>query len=391
LREFEAEVAEKFGMEDAIFMPSGTMAQSIMLLINLKKEKMDAELLPRRAPLMRFACHHSSHLLLWEEESYSKLAGMNAVEMNTEKNNGNNEFRVPALSLRDVEICFDSQREKYSEEIAATESNTLGESGLSTLMIELPHRELGGKLPPWDDVISIGKLCKSENIRYHCDGARIFEASAGYKKNLAELAEPFDSMYVSFYKGLGSMSGAMLMGSKPFCEEARVWQSRFGGNLYSLMPYAISCWAGFRHHVSRTKSVAGYEYEGSTSPLSFDEKFEKLLRVTDTISKETEFNNIAAFDPPIPETNMVHVYLKGSVSDCEAIRDDIVGKYNIRVFSRIRDLSSSDKMAAHGYGAYFEWTMGEANGMIEDEDFVLAWDHFTSALRRSIEAEEPQD
>eukprot|EP01083_Nonionella_stella_P040458 109787_1 len=125
--------------------------------------------------------------------------------MNTEKNNNNGddeyEFRVPALSLHDVEICFDSQREKYSEEIAATDTNTLGESGLSTLMIELPHRELGGKLPPWDDVISIGKLCKSENIRYHCDGAWIFEASAGYKKNLAELAEPFDSMYVSFYKG----------------------------------------------------------------------------------------------------------------------------------------------------------------------------------------------
>ena len=109
---------------------------------------MDAELLARRAPLMRFACHHSSHLLLWEEESYSKLAGMNVVEMNTEKNNGDDEyeFRVPALSLRDVEICFDSQREKYSEEIAATATNTLGESGLSTLMIELPHRELGGKV-----------------------------------------------------------------------------------------------------------------------------------------------------------------------------------------------------------------------------------------------------
>lgn len=146
MREFEAEVAEAFGMEDAIFMPSGTMAQSIMLLINSKKETMDADLLAQRAPFMRFACHHSSHLLLWEEESYSKLAGMSAVEINTEENNGDDEFRTPAMGVSDVEICFRSQREKYSEEISATDTNTLGESGLSTLMIELPHRELGGKV-----------------------------------------------------------------------------------------------------------------------------------------------------------------------------------------------------------------------------------------------------
>jgi threonine aldolase len=56
----------------------------------------------------------------------------------------------------------------------------LVETGLSTLIIELPHRELGGRLTPWEDVISIGELCKKNGVKYHCDGARIFEASAGY-------------------------------------------------------------------------------------------------------------------------------------------------------------------------------------------------------------------
>merc|ERR1719276_761218 len=99
----------------------------------------------------------------------------------------------------------------------------LVETGLSTLIIELPHRELGGRLTPWEDVISIGELCKKNGVKYHCDGARIFEASAGYGKSLSELADPFDSFYISFYKGLGSISGAMLMGNKEFCDEARVW------------------------------------------------------------------------------------------------------------------------------------------------------------------------
>lgn len=51
---------------------------------------------------------------------------------------------------------------------------------VSTLMLELPHREIGGKLTPWDEVEEISRLCESRGIQLHCDGARIFEASAGY-------------------------------------------------------------------------------------------------------------------------------------------------------------------------------------------------------------------
>ena len=54
------------------------------------------------------------------------------------------------------------------------------QDGLHTLIIELPHRELGGKLTPWDEVLQIGQLCQQYGVNYHCDGARIFEASAGY-------------------------------------------------------------------------------------------------------------------------------------------------------------------------------------------------------------------
>ncbi len=178
LRKFEAEVAKKFEMEDAVFMPSGTMAQNIALLIHSNKENLSKEELNRSNPL-RFACHHSSHLLLWEEESYSKLAGMEAVEISTIHknyfNNGKKDFRVPPMRLSDVEDCFESQVEALSV------SGSLSDDGLSSLIIELPHRELGGKLTPWNEVLSIGELCRKEGVFFHCDGARIFEASAGYK------------------------------------------------------------------------------------------------------------------------------------------------------------------------------------------------------------------
>ena len=173
LRKFEAQVAEDFGKEDAVFMMSGTMAQNIALLIHSKKEKMEKAGVTRNVNSLRFACHHSCHLLLWEEESYEKLLGFEAVKISTEDQRQRDCVSIPPLLYSDVQQAFAVEKKKYPE-------TSLGNSGLSTLIIELPHRELGGKRTPWNQVLSIGKLCREEDMKYHCDGARIFEASAGY-------------------------------------------------------------------------------------------------------------------------------------------------------------------------------------------------------------------
>lgn len=128
-----------------------------------------------------FACHHTSHLLLWEEDSYNKLCGLDAVVIDTrdeamEQQQQDNDgfYHIPPLSLKYVESTFLQQKQKQQND--ASKFNQI-----STLIIELPHRELGGVLPSWeDDVVGIGKLCKEHGVKYHCDGARIFEASAGY-------------------------------------------------------------------------------------------------------------------------------------------------------------------------------------------------------------------
>ena len=157
-------------------MPSGTMAQNIALLIHSKKEHMDIdEIRNSRAGKnyeSRFACHHTSHLLLWEEESHSKLVGMQAVPVDTRSKS--EKLHVPPMRFEDVESVF------LQEEKKCVEGGSLSENGLSSLLIELPHRELGGKLTPWEDIVLIGDLCKKHGVKYHCDGARIFEASAGY-------------------------------------------------------------------------------------------------------------------------------------------------------------------------------------------------------------------
>jgi threonine aldolase len=68
---------------------------------------------------------------------------------------------------------------------------------------------------------------------------------------LAEIAALFDSLYVSFYKGLGGVTGSMLLGEEDVIAEARLWRHRHGGTLYALWPYAASALAGLRLRLPR--------------------------------------------------------------------------------------------------------------------------------------------
>jgi threonine aldolase len=74
----------------------------------------------------------------------------------------------------------------------------------------------------------------------HLDGARLWEAAAGYGRPPAEVAALFDTTYVSFYKGLGALAGCCLAGPEDVVAEVREWRSRMGGTLFGLWPGAAS-------------------------------------------------------------------------------------------------------------------------------------------------------
>jgi threonine aldolase len=342
LKRFEQEIATEFGKPDAVFMPSGVMAQSIALLIHNSKK-----------PTGKFACHWTSHLLLHEQEGFQDLCGMKPTVLGTAT-------RFPACPLlySDIELCSSDVRDS------------------SCLFLELPHREVGGKLTPWQDVEKLKSYCQEYGIAFHCDGARIFEASAGYDKSVAELARPFDSVYISFYKGLGGMSGAMLMGPVEFCEEARVWLRRFGGNLYTLIPYAVSGWAGYQRYwkvPQQDKSI-----------LSFLDKKLKLARIVQTLSMDRACTKVITLDPPVPEVNMVHCYLRPPFEDCQRVRDNIQELLGVSIFHRLRALASDEPAFKSGYRAKLELSLGEANGSISDDVFVLGWTEFCKQLTTTV-------
>jgi len=115
---------------------------------------------------------------------------------------------------------------------------------LGAALLELPLRDAGYLLPTWDELVAFSQACRERGVPLHLDGARIWESAPYYGRSPAEVAALADSVYVSFYKGLGGLSGAAVVGPEDEVGEARRWRQRMGGTLFTLMPYAVAAWRG---------------------------------------------------------------------------------------------------------------------------------------------------
>ncbi|HEY5799227.1 MAG TPA: beta-eliminating lyase-related protein, partial [Burkholderiaceae bacterium] len=199
LQAFEQKVADLFGFEAGVFMITGTMAQTIALRVAT-----DA----RGRKLV--ALHPTSHILVHERSNYQLLDHFKALEIG------------------------DPHRPWQASDLAAIPGR------LGAAMLELPMRELGGQLTDWEQLEAIKGHCKQHDIHLHMDGARVLESAAGYGRPYREIAAGFDSAYVSLYKGLNGLGGAMLLGSKSFIAECTEWMRRMGGNVIYRTPYVAA-------------------------------------------------------------------------------------------------------------------------------------------------------
>jgi threonine aldolase len=206
----EDEVRDLLGKPAAVFMPSGTMIQQIALRIHA-----DA----RTSRVVAF--HPTCHLELHEDKAYQRLHGLVGRTV------GN---ASTLIGLADLEAIHEP---------------------LAALLIELPQREIGGQLPSWKDLVAQVEWARRHGAAVHMDGARLWECTPFYRKSLAQIAALFDSIYVSFYKGLGGTSGGMLLGEEDVIAEAREWRHRHGGTLFNLWPYAAAALAGLRIRLQR--------------------------------------------------------------------------------------------------------------------------------------------
>jgi threonine aldolase len=197
--ELEAEVAGLLGLSGAVYLPSGTMAQQAALRVHADRRG-------RRTVV----AHPQCHLFLHEGGALERVQGLVGRPV------GNRD-----------ELLTRSGLDAVAESPAA-------------LVVELPQREIGGPLVEWDDLAAQVAWARGRGAAAHLDGARLWEAAAGYGRPVDEVAALFDTVYVSFYKAIGALPGCCLAGPEDVAAEVREWRGRMGGTLFGLWPGAAS-------------------------------------------------------------------------------------------------------------------------------------------------------
>jgi threonine aldolase len=205
VQRLEAELVALFAVEAAAFFPSGVMAQQAALRVHTDQ-----------AGCRHVAMPDLSHLLLHEEDGPRVVHGLEVSHLTRG-------FETPA-----------------ARHLAAIPGL------LGAVLVELPLREAGCLLPAWDDLAALSRACQARGVALHVDGARIWESQPWFGRPLPEIAALADSMYVSFYKGLGGLAGAALLGPADFVAQARRWRRRLGGTIYRTTAEAVSALAGLR-------------------------------------------------------------------------------------------------------------------------------------------------
>ena len=122
---------------------------------------------------------------------------------------------------------------------------------LGAVLVELPLRDAGCALPTWEELTALSEAARERGVALHVDGARIWEAQPFWDRPFTDVAGLADSMYVSFYKGLGGLAGAALVGPSDFLDEARQWRKRMGGTIFRMTPEALAGLVGLREHLPR--------------------------------------------------------------------------------------------------------------------------------------------
>ncbi|WP_243653082.1 aminotransferase class I/II-fold pyridoxal phosphate-dependent enzyme [Tumebacillus sp. BK434] len=289
IEEFEAKLAAYLGKQSAVFFPSGTMAQQVAMRIWCDEKG-----------LKKVAYHPLAHLEIHEQEGMHKLHGIEAVLLG-EKDR----------LIRLEEILH------LQEEIAC-------------LLIELPQREIGGQLPSFADLQAISAHCREKGIRLHLDGARLFEILPYYQKTAEEVCALFDSVYVSFYKGIGGIAGAILAGDTAFTEQAGVWKSRYGGNLISLYPYILTANAYFDQRIPK---MGLYHEQAKELAALYNECHGVTTK------------------PEVPVSNMFHVHVALPKERLEPILAAVYQESGVGLTHYVRETESGT--------CYFEISIGD--------------------------------
>jgi len=191
----QVRVAEMFGKEAALFVPSGTQGNQICLALHAQTGE-------------EIVCDRDAHIFHYENATASVIA--RAQLHGIASTNG-------AMPLDLVEQAIRPKAYYYPRTAAIAIENT--------------HNRHGGTVVPFEHLKAIHALAKQHALGLHCDGARIWNAMVASGVSAAQYGELFDTLSVCLSKGLGAPVGSLILSTRENIERARRWRKMLGGGM----------------------------------------------------------------------------------------------------------------------------------------------------------------
>jgi threonine aldolase len=216
--ELEEYMADLFGKEQALFVPTGTMANLVAILSHCHTRASE------------IIVGSGSHIVLWEGGNVSNLGGVHTKQIDEDVD--------ARLSQDDIR---DSLRTDDDDHWPQT----------NLLCLENSHNMMGGVALPPSYMNEMGKLSEELNIKCHVDGARIFNAAVAQDVSVKEMCKSVDSVAICFSKGLGAPLGSCLVGDTEFVRLAKRARKRCGGGMRQVGVVAAMGLYAVKNNVER--------------------------------------------------------------------------------------------------------------------------------------------
>ena len=271
----EEKTAALFGMEAALFFPSGTMANQTAIKVHTQ-------------PGEQLICDHYAHIFNYEGGGVSFNSGVSCKLIAGHRG---------MITAKQVKATINPPDFYHSP--------------LTTLVcLENTTNKGGGAIWDINEMKAIKEVCTSNGLKFHLDGARIWNALAVTGEDPKLYGNLFDSISVCLSKGLGCPVGSVLLGSKDFISKALRVRKVFGGGMRQAGFLAAAGIYALDHHRERLK-----------------EDHKKAKEIEAILSKKDFISSVSPVD-----TNIIIFELKESVLDAQAFMDKM-NENNIRLIS----------------------------------------------------------
>jgi len=256
----ESKVANLFGMEAAIFCPSGTMTNQIAIKCHTQ-------------PGDEVICERLSHIYQYEGGGIAFNSGCSVNLIDGD---------FGRITAEQVQQSINNKMDVHK-------------AFSSLVSLENTANRGGGTCYDFEEFNKIKKVCVENNLKFHLDGARLFNAIVAKNEKPEDYGKTFDSISVCLSKGLGAPVGSVLIGKKDFITKARRVRKVFGGGMRQA---GILAAAGI------------YALDNNVQRLSEDHHHAKLL---EEVIKQKDFTGKTS---PV-ETNILIFEVKGRLTAAE--------------------------------------------------------------------------